>query len=60
MIGTVRSLFSSLMVFSTALSPFLLGWALDIEIPINYIMIAGVITTLISSLLALRIFPGLR
>src|SRR5690625_7447070 len=60
MIGTVRSLFSSVMVFSTALSPFLFGWLLDIETHIYYIFVAGVITTLISALLALRIHPGLR
>src|SRR5690625_192116 len=60
MIGTVRSLFSSVMVFSTALSPSLFGWLLDIETHIYYIFVAGVITTLISALLALRIHPGLR
>lgn len=57
MIGTVRSLFSSFMVFSTALSPFLIGFLLDFQVSIDYVLIAGVISMLVAGLLALRILP---
>ncbi|MEX2573817.1 MAG: MFS transporter [Balneolaceae bacterium] len=57
MIGTVRSLFSSFMVFSTSLSPFMIGWFLDIRTPIEQVLIAGIVTTFIASLFALRIHP---
>jgi predicted MFS family arabinose efflux permease len=57
MIGTVRSLFSSFIVFSTALSPFLVGWLLDFNTPMEYIFIAGVISTLVAGLLAFRVHP---
>lgn len=60
MIGTVRSLFSSLMVLSASLSPFLLGWLLDIQTPIEYVLIVGSISALVASLLALRIHPKFR
>ena len=57
MIGTVRSLFSSFMVFSTALSPFMVGWLLDLNTPMEYIFIAGMISTLIAGTLAFGIHP---
>lgn len=56
MIGTVRSLFSSIMVFSTALSPFLLGWWLDSGIEMPEIFMFAMITSLIFGLLSIRIF----
>lgn len=57
MIGTVRSLFSSIMVFSTALSPFLIGWLIDRQVPFDYVLMAGVISMAVSTLLAFRIHP---
>jgi MFS family permease len=56
MIGTVRSLFSSLMVLSTALSPFLIGWLLDYNINMNYIFFAAIIASLLAVILAFRVF----
>ncbi|HLR31492.1 MAG TPA: MFS transporter [Fodinibius sp.] len=41
-IGTVRSLFSALMVFSTALSPFLVGWMLDHDITMTAILMGAI------------------
>ncbi|MGF1670663.1 MAG: MFS transporter [Balneolaceae bacterium] len=55
-IGTVRSLFSSLMVLSTALSPFLIGWALDLHINMNYIFLAAIISSILAVILAFRVF----
>lgn len=57
MIGTVRSLFASMMVLSTALSPFLVGFLLDLKTPMEYIFIAGVLSTLIAGILAFRVHP---
>ena len=52
MIGTVRSLFSSIMVFSTAMSPFLLGWWLDIGIVMPTILMIALVTTIAGGLLS--------
>lgn len=52
LIGTVRSLFSSLMVFSTAMSPFLIGWLLDHSVHITTILTGAVATVLIATILA--------
>ncbi|MEX0769675.1 MAG: MFS transporter [Balneolaceae bacterium] len=57
MIGTVRSLFSSFMVFSTAISPFMVGLLLDMQVPIEYMLIAGMASMLIAGLFSLRIHP---
>lgn len=55
-IGTVRSLFSSLMVFSTALSPFLLGWAIDKNISMETIIFVAFITVIVATVMALAAF----
>lgn len=55
-IGTVRSLFSSLMVFSTALSPFLMGWAIDKNITMESIIFVAFITVIVSTVMALAAF----
>lgn len=55
-IGTVRSLFSSLMVFSTALSPFLVGWLLDHDITITSILMGAVVTITLATLMAYAAF----
>lgn len=57
MIGTVQSLFTSLMVFSTALSPFIAGWMLDNEYTLGNLFMIALITTFASGLLSLRILP---
>ncbi|MDR9414656.1 MAG: MFS transporter [Gracilimonas sp.] len=57
MIGTVRSLFASVMVFSTALSPFLLGWMIDQNIAMESILLSAIGTVIAGSILA---YLGLR
>ena len=56
-IGTVQSLFASIMVLSTALSPFLVGWMLDLGITINSVLLMAVVTCILSGLLSVRILP---
>jgi MFS family permease len=55
-IGTVRSLFASIMVFSTAMSPFLFGWMLDNSISIESILLVAIATVIAGFVLA---FAGL-
>jgi len=55
-VGTIRSLFSALMVFSTALSPFLMGWLIDNQVPIVQILMWAIISVVAASLLALLAF----
>ncbi|MDZ7806236.1 MAG: MFS transporter [Gracilimonas sp.] len=52
MIGTVRSLFASIMVFSTALSPFLMGWMLDNNIAMESILLMAATTVVFGVILA--------
>ncbi len=56
MIGTVQSLFASIMVFSTALSPFLMGWMLDGGFTLTHIFVIALATSLFSALLSCRLF----
>jgi MFS family permease len=56
-IGTVQSLFASIMVFSTALSPFIAGWMLDNGYTLGNLFMIALITTLVSALLTLRLLP---
>lgn len=58
MIGTVRSLFSSIMVISTAASPFLMGWWLDQGVTMPSIFAIAFITTIIAGLLSVRLLFG--
>ncbi|MEX0722985.1 MAG: MFS transporter [Gracilimonas sp.] len=57
MIGTVRSLFAAIMVFSTALSPFLMGWMLDNNVSIESILLMAASTVVGGVILA---YAGLR
>lgn len=57
-VGTIRSLFSSLMVFSTALSPFMMGWLIDNGTTIGSILLWAIISVVLASLLALLAFRG--
>ncbi|NBC25542.1 MAG: MFS transporter [Bacteroidetes bacterium] len=58
MIGTVRSLFSSIMVVSTAASPFLMGWWLDSGVPMPTIFLIALATTVAAGLLSARLLFG--
>jgi len=58
MIGTVRSLFSSIMVVSTAASPFLMGWWLDQGVAMPTIFLIAFITTTAGGLLSMRLLMG--
>lgn len=51
-LGRVRSLFSSLMVFSTSLSPVLLGWLLDAGVAFRTILLWALLTIVLSTLAA--------
>lgn len=55
-IGTVRSLFSSMMVFSTAVIPFLMGWAIDRQIAITTILLIAIATIIIATFMAAAAF----
>ncbi len=52
MIGTVRSLFASIMVFSTAASPFLMGWMLDKNVAMESILFTAFLTVIVGTTLA--------
>lgn len=43
-LGRIRSLFSALMVFSTSLSPFLMGWLLDRGVPFSTLILWALAT----------------
>lgn len=58
MIGTVRSLFSSIMVISTAASPFLMGLWLDSGVSMPTIFFIATVTTLIGGLFSLLLLFG--
>ena len=60
MIGTVQSLFSSIRVFSTAVSPFFVGWMLDQSISFNTILLIATISCVVSGLISVRVFPALQ
>jgi len=55
-LGTIRSLFSSLMVFSTAMSPFLMGWAIDHNMAMESIIMIAFISIVIATLMAFAAF----
>lgn len=56
-IGTVQSAFASIMVFSTALSPFLVGWLLDQSVSMNSILMIAIVTSILAGILSLKIMP---
>lgn len=56
-VGTVRSLFASITVFSTAISPFLMGWMLDHQVSIQTILLAAITSLIIGSVM---VFLGLK
>jgi MFS family permease len=55
-VGTIRSMFSSLMVFSTALSPFLMGWLIDKGVPMTDILLVAISSVVGATALALLAF----
>ena len=56
-IGTVQSLFSTIMVFSTAASPFLVGWMLDAGLGMKTVLLTAIISTAVSMVFSARIHP---
>ena len=58
MIGTVRSLFSSIMVVSTAASPFLMGLWLDSGATMPSIFFIATVTSVVGGLFSLRLLFG--
>lgn len=59
-IGTVQSLFSTFMVFSTATSPILVGWMLDSTFTMQSIFMVAIVTCLGSVLLSFLVYPSLN
>src|SRR5690625_7923973 len=55
LVGTVQSLYSTVMVFSTAVSPFLVGWMLDASFTMESILMLATLSSLLAGLVALRI-----
>lgn len=51
-VGRVQSFFSSLIVFSAALSPFLMGWMIDHYVPMGHILLFAISTVIVGSILA--------
>ncbi len=51
-LGSIKSLSTSMMVFSSALSPFILGWFFDRGVSVEKLTFAGSVYVLIASLLA--------
>lgn len=56
-IGTVQSAFSSIMVFSTALSPFLVGYLLDQSVTMNSILMIAIVSSILAGILSIKIMP---
>lgn len=59
-IGTVQSLFSTFMVFSTATSPILVGWMLDSTFTMQSVFMVAIVTSLGSVLLSFLVYPSLN
>lgn len=57
MIGTVQSLFASLMVLSTSISPILVGWMLDSTMTIHTVLMIAVISSLVGVIFSIKILP---
>ncbi|MGM0634838.1 MAG: MFS transporter [Bacteroidota bacterium] len=55
-IGSVRSLFTTVMVFSTALGPLLFGFLLDFDYTFKHIAVVSIVIYLLCTLNALRVF----
>lgn len=53
-LGLVRSLFTVVMVFSTALGPVIFGWLLDFDVSFFYIFLTSILVVL---LIAVTSFP---
>jgi MFS family permease len=56
-VGTIRSMFSALKVFATAMSPFIMGWLIDTGVPMGNILLTAISTVIAAtgfSLLAFR------
>jgi hypothetical protein len=56
-VGTIRSMFSALKVFATAMSPFIMGWLIDTGVPMGTILLTAISTVIAAtgfSLLAFR------
>lgn len=56
-IGSVQSLYSSIMVFSTAISPLLVGWMLDNHVSIDLILLGAATSCIAAGFLSLRVLP---
>ncbi len=48
-VGTVRSIFTSMMVFSTSLSPFFMGWLIDRDIAMETLLAGALVTVVLGT-----------
>lgn len=55
-VGTIRSLFTSLKVFATAMSPFIMGWLIDHGVPMTDILLTAATTVVVATGFALLAF----
>lgn len=59
-LGAIKSMISTLMIFSTAASPVLFGWLLDLGIPFPQILTTLALLVGLTSILSLRVcYPNL-
>ncbi|MFC4346787.1 MFS transporter [Kordiimonas lipolytica] len=57
-LGEIKALATSLLVLSTALAPYLIGLFLDSGVAFETLLVAGIIHSLVSSLLVLPVAKG--
>lgn len=55
--GAIRSVFASLMIFGTSLSPFIMGFILDLRIPLPMVFAIAIGTCVLAMALSFGIFP---
>ncbi len=55
-VGTIRSMFSSLKIFATAMSPVIMGWLIDTGVPMTDILLTATTTVFVATALAVLAF----
>lgn len=59
-LGAIKALGTALMVFSSALSPFLLGWFIDAEVAMDHLALVSAVVIVLACGLASLAFRGPR
>lgn len=55
-VGSVKSIFSCIMIVCSSLSPFILGYLIDSPLPVSQILLSAVISMVMASILAYLAF----